>query len=190
MREPERVMSDRTRIFWFESPNNPHLRCVDIKRVAEACRARNVVSVIDNTFASPLNQRPLAMGVDLAMQSATKYLNGHSDVTAGVVSGSRALVRPVEMARRRLGGMLDPQPAYALNRSLKTLGFVSSATMPTRWRLRPRSRHIRPSQGVFYPGLASHPDHRVASARCPDSAAWCASTCAVARRPRAARSIA
>ena len=120
---------------------------MDIKRVAEACRARNVVSVIDNTFASPLNQRPLAMGVDLAMQSATKYLNGHSDVTAGVVCGSRALVRPVEMARRKLGGVLDPQAAYALNRSLKTLEFASSATTPTRWRLRPRSRHIRPSQG-------------------------------------------
>src|SRR6185295_9063258 len=81
---PERLFTDRTRIVWFESPINPTLRCVDIARVASACRARGVLSVIDNTFASPINQQPLALGVDLAMQSATKYLNGHSDVTGGV----------------------------------------------------------------------------------------------------------
>ncbi len=80
---PERVFSDRTRLVWFESPINPTLRCVDVKRIADACRARGVLSVIDNTFASPINQQPLALGVDLAMQSVTKYLNGHSDVTGG-----------------------------------------------------------------------------------------------------------
>ncbi len=84
---PERLIGDRTRILWFESPINPTLRCVDVRRIAAACRARGVLSVIDNTFASPINQQPLALGVDLAMQSATKYLNGHSDVTGGVVTG-------------------------------------------------------------------------------------------------------
>ena len=162
MREPERVIGDRTRILWFESPNNPHLRCVDIKRIAAACRARNVVSVIDNTFASPLNQRPLAMGVDLAMQSATKYLNGHSDVTAGVVCGSRALVRPVEMARRRLGGVLDPQAAYALNRSLKTLEVRIQRHNASAMAVASALEGHPALAGVFYPGLASHPDHRVA----------------------------
>src|SRR3954469_25450350 len=86
----ERVIGDRTRIVWFETPTNPTLRCVDIRRVVEACRARGVLSVLDNTFATPLNQQPLALGVDLAMQAATKYLNGHSDVTAGVICGTRA----------------------------------------------------------------------------------------------------
>ena len=66
-------MTDRTRLLWFESPINPHLRCVDVRRVADACRARGVISVIDNTFASPINQRPLEMGVDLSMQSATQF---------------------------------------------------------------------------------------------------------------------
>ena len=94
---------------------------MDIRRVAEACRARGVLSVIDNTFASPMNQQPLALGVDLAMQSATKYLNGHSDVTGGVVAGSEALVAPIEKARRLLGTVMDPYPAYALGRGLKTL---------------------------------------------------------------------
>ena len=89
----ERVISDRTRLVWFESPINPTLRCVDVRRIAEACRARGVLSVIDNTFASPINQQPLALGVDLAMQSATKYLNGHSDVTGGVVAGHEDAAR-------------------------------------------------------------------------------------------------
>src|SRR6058998_2379643 len=159
--DPDRVFTDRTRIVWFESPINPTLRCVDIARVAAACRARGVLSVIDNTFASPINQQPLSLGFDLAMQSATKYLNGHSDVTGGVVTGSAALVAPIEKLRRMVGTVMDPQPAYALGRGLKTL--------PLRV-----ARHNTNAQAVaeflacdprvsdvYYPGLASHPDHAV-----------------------------
>src|SRR5438552_2952062 len=118
---PDHVLGDRTRVLWFESPINPTLRCVDVARIARACRARGVLSVIDNTFACPINQQPLALGIDLAMQSVTKYLNGHSDVTGGMVAGPRALVAPIEKARRQLGTVIDPQPAYALGRGLKTL---------------------------------------------------------------------
>jgi len=106
---PETVFGPRTRLLWFESPINPTLRCVDIGRIAEACRAHGVISVMDNTFASPINQQPLARGVDLSMQSATKYLNGHSDVTAGAVSGTTAMVAPIEKARRLLGTMAAAQ---------------------------------------------------------------------------------
>ena len=81
------LIGPATKLIWFESPINPTLRCVDIRRVAAACRDRGVISVIDNTFASPVNQQPLALGVDLVMHSATKYLNGHSDVTAGALIG-------------------------------------------------------------------------------------------------------
>src|SRR5207244_7828598 len=101
--DADRVIGERTRLLWFESPINPTLRCVDVRRVAEACRAGGVMSVVDNTFASPINQQPLALGIDLAMQSATKYLNGHSDVTGGVVTGAKALVAPIEKAGRLLG---------------------------------------------------------------------------------------
>ena len=159
---PETLISDRTRIFWFESPINPHLRCVDVRRVAKACRARGVTSVIDNTFASPINQRPLEMGVDLSMQSATKYLNGHSDVTAGVVSGRDELVEPVNLARRKLGGVLDPQAAYALGRALKTLPLRvarhNANAMAVASALEGHPRVAR----VYYPGLPSHPDHAIA----------------------------
>ena len=160
---PETLITDRTRLFWFESPINPHLRCVDVRRVAQACRARGVTSVIDNTFASPINQRPLEMGVDLSMQSATKYLNGHSDVTAGVVSGREALMEPVNLARRKLGGVLDPQAAYALGRALKTLPLRvaqhNANAMAVASALEGHPRLAR----VYYPGLPSHPDHAIAT---------------------------
>jgi cystathionine beta-lyase/cystathionine gamma-synthase len=162
MREPERLITDRTRVFWFESPINPHLRCVDIRRIAKACQARGVTSVIDNTFASPINQRPLGLGVDLAMQSATKYLNGHSDVTAGVVAGPRALVHPIEMARRRLGGVLDPQAAYALNRALKTLEIRVQRHNANAGAVAAALAGHPALARVYYPGLAAHPDHDIA----------------------------
>ena len=158
----ERVISDRTKLVWFETPINPTLRCVDIRRVAEACRARGVTSVIDNTFASPINQQPLALGIDLAMQSATKYLNGHSDVTGGMVSGAKKLLAPIEKARRLVGTVMDPQPAFSLGRGLKTLPLrVAQHNANARAVADFLAADRRVSQ-VYYPGLPSHPDHEIA----------------------------
>ncbi|MDE3157018.1 MAG: aminotransferase class I/II-fold pyridoxal phosphate-dependent enzyme [Acidobacteriota bacterium] len=160
---PDTVFGPKTRMLWFESPINPTLRCVDIRHIAAACRAQGVVSVLDNTFASPINQQPLALGVDLAMQSATKYLNGHSDVTAGAVAGSKALVAPVEKARRLLGTILDPQPAYALARGMKTVTLrVERHNANAMAVARFLAQDARVS-AVHYPGLASHPDHAIAA---------------------------
>jgi len=158
----ETVIGEHTRMVWFESPTNPTLRCVDIRRVVEACRARGVISVIDNTFASPMNQQPLALGIDLAMQSATKYLNGHSDVTAGVVSGSPRLLAPIEKARRMLGTVLDPTPAYALGRGLKTLAVRVAKQNENAMALASALAQDRRISQVFYPGLLSHPEHEIA----------------------------
>ena len=156
------LLSDATKLVWFESPINPTLRCVDIAAIAEACRARGVVSVIDNTFASPVNQQPIALGVDLVMHSATKYLNGHSDVTAGVLAGPGRLMEPIEKARRLIGGVLDAHAAYALGRGIKTLHVRvqrhnANALAVATWLARD-SRVER----VYYPGLESHPDHALA----------------------------
>ncbi|MCA1585756.1 MAG: aminotransferase class I/II-fold pyridoxal phosphate-dependent enzyme [Acidobacteria bacterium] len=160
---PERLIGPRTRVLWFESPINPTLRCVDVARIAGACRKAVVTSVIDNTFASPINQQALALGVDISMQSATKYLNGHSDVTGGVLSGPRRLIEPLGRLRRLLGGILDPQPAYALGRGLKTLALRvarhNSNALAVAQALDGHPRIER----VYYPGLRSHPDHDVAS---------------------------
>jgi cystathionine beta-lyase/cystathionine gamma-synthase len=161
--EPERVIGANTKLVWFESPINPTLRCVDVGRIAAACRSRHVLSIIDNTFASPINQQPLALGVDLAMQSATKYLNGHSDVTGGVVSGSRTLIDPIEKTRRLVGTVMDPYPAYALGRGLKTLPIrIARHNASAQTIAEFLTTDDRVSR-VFYPGLPSHPDHAIAS---------------------------
>ncbi len=159
---PARVLSDKTRMVWFESPINPTLRCVDVKAIADACRARGVLSVIDNTFASPINQQPLSLGVDLAMQSATKYLNGHSDVTGGVVTGPARLVQPIEKARRMVGTVMDPHPAYALARGLKTLPLRIARHNASALAVAEFLAQDRRVSQVYYPGLPSHPDHGIA----------------------------
>jgi cystathionine beta-lyase/cystathionine gamma-synthase len=159
---PESVIGDRTRLVWFESPINPTLRCLDVARIAQACRARKVLSVIDNTFASPINQQPLSLGVDLAMQSVTKYLNGHSDVTGGMVAGSRGLVEPIEKARRQVGTVMDPHPAYALGRGLKTLPLRVAQHNANAIAVATFLAGDKRVSRVYYPGLPSHPDHEIA----------------------------
>ena len=163
--KPDSLITPKTRIVWFESPINPTLRCVDIRAIAAACRARGVLSVIDNTFASPINQQPLALGVDLSMQSVTKYLNGHSDVTGGAVTGSAALVAPIEKARRLVGTVMDPHPAYALGRGLKTLPIRIAQHNANALAVAEFLAGDRRVSQVFYPGLASHPDHEIARAQ-------------------------
>jgi cystathionine beta-lyase/cystathionine gamma-synthase len=163
--EPEALIGPRTRAFWFESPINPTLRCLDVRAIAAACRARGVTSIVDNTFASPINQRPLALGVDLVMHSATKYLNGHSDVTAGALAGSAVLIERLQAVRKLFGGVLEPAAAYALARGIKTLAVRmarhnDNALGVARW-LEASGRVSR----VFYPGLPSHPDHAIARAQ-------------------------
>lgn len=159
---PEGLFTDATKMVWFESPINPTLRCVDIAAVARACRARGVVSAIDSTFASPINQRPLELGVDLVMHSATKYLNGHSDVTAGVLAGPARIIDPIFKAQKMLGTILDPAAAYALGRGLKTLSVRverhNANAMAVARFLEQDPRVAK----VYYPGLESHPDHAIA----------------------------
>jgi cystathionine beta-lyase/cystathionine gamma-synthase len=162
---PAALLGPRTRLCWVESPINPTLRCLDVARVARACREAGVLSVLDNTFASPINQQPLALGMDLAMQSATKYLNGHSDVTAGVVSGPRALVQKVDLMRRYLGGVLDPAAAFALARGLKTLPVRMGRHNLTAENVARFLEGDGRVTKVYYPGLASHPDHAIARAQ-------------------------
>jgi cystathionine beta-lyase/cystathionine gamma-synthase len=160
--KPESIFSDSTRLVWFESPNNPTLRCVEIGPLAAACQARGVLSAIDNTFASPVNQQPLLLGVDLVMHSVTKYLNGHADITAGALAGPAEIIDRIFAMRKKLGTVLDPAAAYAVGRGLKTLGLRmerhnANALAVAQW-LAADARVAT----VYYPGLASHPDHDIA----------------------------
>ena len=159
---PEQLCGPRTKAMWFESPINPTLRCVDVAAVASACRSRGVLSMIDNTFASPINQQPLALGVDLVMHSATKYLNGHSDVTAGVLVGNQALIDRLDPARKLFGGVLEPASAYALGRGLKTIDVRVARHNENGMRVATWLSADRRVVRVLYPGLPSHPDHAIA----------------------------
>jgi cystathionine beta-lyase/cystathionine gamma-synthase len=161
-RQPEAIISTRTKLVWFESPVNPTLRCVDIAAIARACRNRGVLSIMDNTFASPVNQQPIALGVDLVMHSATKYLNGHSDVTAGVLAGPQRLIDEMLTIRKRIGTVLDPYAAYALGRGLKTLQVrVEHQNASALTVARFLAGDARVAE-VYYPGLERHPDHEIA----------------------------
>lgn len=158
------AVTDRTRVILAESPTNPYLRVLDLPALREALGKRSRAKiVVDSTFATPVNQRPLEQGADLVVHSCTKYLGGHNDLLAGVVTGDEALVSIVRDARDVLGGVLDPHAAYLLLRGLKTLALrverqnASALAIATFLEAQPEVAE------VFYPGLASHPDHDVAT---------------------------
>jgi cystathionine beta-lyase/cystathionine gamma-synthase len=157
------MIGPNTKLVWFESPINPTLRCVDIRTVSAACKKAGVLVAMDNTFASPINQPVLAMGIDLSMQSCTKYLNGHSDVTGGVLSGSKELMAPIAKSRRLLGGIMDPQPAFALGRGMKTMPLRVAQHNANALAVAQFLEGHRAIERVYHPGLASHPDHAIAA---------------------------
>jgi cystathionine beta-lyase/cystathionine gamma-synthase len=147
------------RALLFETPTNPTLRVVDVEAVAAACRGRGILSLLDATFASPVNLRALPLGVDLVVHSTTKYLNGHSDHLGGAVAGGRALLEAVVAMRRSTGGNLDAGAAYELIRGMKTLEIRVLRQNDTALHLaRALEGHPRVAR-VMYPFLESHPDH-------------------------------
>ncbi len=158
---PERAPRNARALF-FETPTNPTLRVVDVPAVASACRRRGLLSILDATFATPVNLRPLAHGVDLVVHSATKYLNGHCDHLAGAVAGPRALLEEVVKIRKSTGGNLDPDAAYDLIRGMKTLEVRVLRQNETALHVaRALERHPKVER-VLYPMLESHPDHALA----------------------------
>jgi len=151
-----------TRALLFETPTNPTLRVVDVAAVAAACRARGILSMVDATFATPVNLRPAALGVDLVIHSATKYLNGHCDHLAGAVAGNKAALAPVLEVRRTAGGTMDPAVAYDLIRGMKTLEIRIERQNATALCLAEALQHHPRVVRVHYPFLPSHPDHELA----------------------------
>ncbi|MCC6414376.1 MAG: PLP-dependent transferase [Opitutaceae bacterium] len=154
-----------TRLIYIESPSNPLLRCFDIAAVAKLGRARGVLTVIDNTFATPINQNPIALGFDVVVHSATKYLNGHSDLNAGVVVASAEIIRRLAEGAINHGGMLDAHACAQLERGLKTLALRMQRHNENAGRI---ARFLQEHPAVVrvnYPGLATHPSHAVAAAQ-------------------------
>lgn len=157
------ALRPRTRLVVTELPTNPYLRCVDVRRLAEICRAARVKTLVDATFATPMNVRPLDLGVDLVAHSATKYLAGHNDVLGGTVAGSEALVSLVRELRSETGPVADPHAAALIGRGMKTLALRVARQNETALAVA-RALEGHPGvERVYYPLLPSHPDHAVAS---------------------------
>jgi cystathionine gamma-synthase len=158
----EAAMTDRTRLVISEMPTNPYQTCVDLDRLSAICKRRKAKSMIDSTFATPVNLRPGEHGIDLIVHSATKYLAGHNDVLAGVVAGPSGPVGLVRDLRHVFGAMLDPHAAYLVTRGMKTLALRVAQQNRTALALAELlESHPRVKQ-VWYPGLASHPHHAIA----------------------------
>jgi cystathionine gamma-synthase len=151
-----------TRFIVSESPTNPLLRLADFECIAAIGRKHGVETLIDSTFGTPINQRPLAYGIDYVLHSATKYLGGHHDLIAGVVIGARQKIGPLREARTLLGGILAPDAAFLLERGLRTLALrMERHNDNTLGIARFLEAHPKIDR-VWYPGLASHPDHALA----------------------------
>ena len=151
-----------TKIFFTESPTNPYLRVIDVPAFTEVARAAGVMTIIDSTFATPVNHRALDDGADLVLHSATKYLGGHNDLLAGTVTGPRELIDPVRKALGVLGGIIDAHAAWLLLRGIKTLDIRMARHNENGLALATYLETHPKIKSVFYPGLASHPDHEVA----------------------------
>ncbi len=150
------------KVVYFETPVNPRCDVLSIRRVVAAARKINALVIKDNTFASPINQMPLALGVDISIHSATKYLGGHSDVTAGAVMGSRERLAPIFSARKVFGGIPSPHDAFLLDRSLKTLEIRMAQHNGSALALAQALEAHPKVKQVLYPGLESFPGHAIA----------------------------
>jgi cystathionine gamma-synthase/cystathionine gamma-lyase/cystathionine beta-lyase len=155
----EAARTDRTRVFLVETITNPLMRVGLLDRVAAFGRREGIVTVIDSTFASPVNFRPLQAGFDLVFHSATKYLGGHSDLVAGAVMGGTDLVERVRKTVNLFGGSLDPHAGFLLARGIKTLSLRVQAQNANALALARFLEDHPAVAAVHYPGLASHPDH-------------------------------
>ena len=158
----------KCKVLYLESPTNPTMKIVDIARLARAAHEAGALVVVDNTFATPVNQKPLALGADLVLHSATKFLGGHADALGGVVCGSEALIRQIYHFREINGAVLDPMAAYLLLRGMKTLHLRVRQQSQNALRIARYLESHPMVDRVFYPGLESHPQHAVARQQMTD----------------------
>lgn len=160
--DAHQLVTPRTKVFWFETPANPINRLVDIEKVAAFARSNYLTSIADNTFATPVNQRPILAGADVVVHSATKALGGHSDLTAGAVCGSREFIERAARVLRTIGATLEAQIASLLIRGIKTLDVRVQRINENAQRLAEALRIHPKIARVYYPGLDDFPGHELA----------------------------
>ncbi len=158
----ESAIRPETRIIYIETPTNPLLSIIDIREVAGIASQHNCISIIDNTFATPIHQNPVPLGVDIVLHSGTKYLGGHSDLSCGAVSSSAALCSKIRKTATNFGGNINPFTCYLLERSLKTLAVRVRQQSQNAFAIAEYLNDHPGVQQIYYPGLEHHPGHRTA----------------------------
>lgn len=164
----EAAIQSNTKVIHIETPSNPLLTVTDIEAVAQLAKSKGIISTIDNTFASPVNQNPIDFGIDVVMHSATKYLGGHSDILAGTVASTQEHIDRIWNVSKNLGGSLSDMTVWMLERSMKTLALrVKAQTKNARKLAKFLNKHSDVAK-VYYPGLKSHPEHQLAKKQMHD----------------------
>lgn len=156
------AVGERTRVVYLETPTNPTLKVIDLNRICRFAQEHGICLIVDNTLATPINQKPLLLGATLVIHSATKYLSGHGDVVCGAVAGPSQWIRKIDQFRGITGGCLDPHAAWLLIKGMKTLALrldrQNQTALTVARFLEDHPKVVR----VYYPGLESHPQHRIA----------------------------
>ena len=158
----EAKIKSNTKVVYIETPSNPLLQITDLAAVASMAKRHNLISMIDNTFASPVNQNPADFGIDIIIHSATKYMGGHSDICAGAVAASQEHIDCIFQLAKNLGGSLSDQTVWLLERSMKTMGIRVKAQNQNAQNMAEYLHNHEDVTAVYYPGLPSHPDHALA----------------------------
>ena len=157
-----RAIRTNTKLLYVESPTNPTLRVVDLKTISELARQHKLISMIDGTFATPINQHPAEYGIDLIMHSGTKYLGGHTDLICGVVAGNAGLIEKIHATRTTIGNCMDPHASWMLVRGLKTLAVRVARQNENALRVAEFLAQHAKVRSVHYPFLKTHPQYAVA----------------------------
>ncbi len=158
----EAEIRENTKIIYIETPSNPLLKLTDIAGVAALAQSRGLLTMIDNTFASPVNQNPIDFGIDIVIHSATKYMGGHSDICAGAVAGTTVHIEQIFQLAKNLGGSLSDYTVWLLERSIKTMGIRVKAQNENAQQLAEYLEGHQAIARVYYPGLKGHPQHQLA----------------------------
>ena len=157
-----RAIRPNTKLLYLESPTNPTLKVVDLRKVSALAKQHNLISMIDSTFATPINQRPVEFGIDLVMHSGTKYLGGHSDLISGIIAGRRDLIQTIHESRTTLGSCMDPHAAFLLLRGTKTLAVRVQRQNENALRVAEFLAGHRRVRRVYYPFVERHPQRTLA----------------------------
>ncbi len=161
----EAEIKENTKVIYIETPSNPLLTITDLKAISKIAKEHGLVSMIDNTFASPVNQNPIDFGIDVVIHSATKYMGGHSDILAGTVISTEEHIDTIFQLAKNFGGNLSDYTVWLLERSIKTMGLRVKAQNKNAKKLAKYLEKHEDVERVYYPGLKSHPDHELAKSQ-------------------------